>query len=293
MIPKGPISAASIASQSHSVLSPAVIGPWTCRAVAPCPLVTQRRYATTSSSCSTHDWPKSRKPSPYEIFGQHRHAPYCKAKFYELVKIYHPDTQHQGSPDTSVSNAVRLERYRLIVAANTILSDPAKRRSYDRFGLGWDGPAGIDAAADGATSRRSWRSEPGNASMNATWEDWERWYAERDGRVYAKQQPLYMSNGMFVVVLCLLVMVGSVGQARRASASTMTLVEAREQNHLAINDGIRRRQVDQATLNRHERVEHFLRQRDGWRLGDDDLHEQHERSRKAALTREPREKEQD
>ena len=129
--------------------------------------------------------------------------------------------------------------------------------------------------------------------MNATWEDWERWYAERDGRVYAKQQPLYMSNGMFVVVLCLLVMVGSVGQARRASASTMTLVEAREQNHLAINDGIRRRQVDQATLNRHERVEHFLRQRDGWRLGDDDLHEQHERSRKAALTREPREKEQD
>ncbi|KAJ1326100.1 DnaJ domain-containing protein [Microdochium nivale] len=251
-------------------------------ATSPCmtSVAAPRRYATTSApsgaACGNHhDWPKSRKPSPYEIFGQHRHAPYSKAKFYELVKIYHPDTQHQGPPDSHMSHTMRLERYRLIVAANNILCDPVRRQSYDRFGLGWDGAAGNDSTRTGSTTNRSWREEPGNASMNATWEDWERWYAERDGRAgggtYAKQQPVYMPNGMFVFVLCLLVMVGSVGQARRASTSTMHIVEMREQNHMAINEGIRKRQTDQVMLNRHERVEHFLRSREGWRLSEAEL----------------------
>ncbi|KAH7028852.1 uncharacterized protein B0I36DRAFT_349840 [Microdochium trichocladiopsis] len=285
MIPKGTLSVASLASQSHPALPPAVLAPWAAphrTTPSACPVsasvaAASRRHASNVGASSAgshhcHEWPKSHKPSPYEIFGQHRHAPYSKAKFYELVKIYHPDTHRNGSSRSPVSDAVRLERYRLIVAANNILSDPVKRQSYDRFGLGWDGPAGAETAARNA-AYRSWREEPGNPSMNATWEDWERWYAQRDGRVYAKQQPVYMPNGMFVFVLCLLVMVGSVGQARRASASTLNLVEMREQNHMAISDTMRKRQVDQATLNRHERVEHFLRQRDGWRLAEADSRE--------------------
>ncbi|KXJ90013.1 hypothetical protein Micbo1qcDRAFT_73397 [Microdochium bolleyi] len=291
MTPKTSIPVLGLASQAHLfLLTPVPIVPWLApRSIAsPCSASVPRRYATISepsgSSCSSHNWPKSGKPSPYEIFGQHRHAPYSKAKFYELVKIYHPDTAPQGPSDSAVSLAVRLERYRLIVAANNILSDPVKRQSYDRFGLGWDGPAGMDSAGHGSASNRSWRNEPGNASMNATWEDWERWYAERDGRgpgggAYAKQQPVYMPNGMFVFVLCLLVMVGSVGQARRASTSTVNLVEMREQNHMAISDSMHKRQTDQVMLNRHERVEHFLRQREGWRLTEADLraHARHNR----------------
>src|SRR5690348_6812083 len=30
-------------------------------------------------------------PSPYEIFNQKKGSPYSKHRFYELVKIYHPD----------------------------------------------------------------------------------------------------------------------------------------------------------------------------------------------------------
>src|SRR5690554_4812441 len=34
-------------------------------------------------------------PSPYEIFNQKKGSPYSKRRFYELVKIYHPDRHSQ------------------------------------------------------------------------------------------------------------------------------------------------------------------------------------------------------
>ena len=112
---------------------------------------------------------------------------------------------------------------------------------------------------------RAWRRRPGNASMNATWEDWERWYEERDGKS-KKQQPVYMSNELFVVVLSFVVVIGSMGQAKRASTNTMNLVEMQEQRHESISHDVRQRQSHLASLDRHERVENFLRQREGWAL---------------------------
>ncbi|KAI0594007.1 hypothetical protein F4775DRAFT_464886 [Biscogniauxia sp. FL1348] len=228
-----------------------------------------RTYATLSDDRSRKPsdpappgWPSSRDPTPYEIFGQHRHSPYSKAKFYELVKIYHPD-RHQHDTGQVLSHAVRLDRYRMVVAANEILSDPVKRREYNLYGAGWGGRRSMQGYYRQAD--RSWREEPGNASMNATWEDWERWYEERDGR-RKRQQPVYMSNGLFVGLLCMFVVVGSMGQARRASTSSMDLVEVRDQKHRAIGRDLRQRQHEQALLSRHERVEHFIREREGWRL---------------------------
>ncbi|CAJ2509638.1 Uu.00g146640.m01.CDS01 [Anthostomella pinea] len=225
-------------------------------------------YATVSDSGSMrppddsphHGWPSSPHPTPYEIFGQKKTAAYSKAKFYELVKVYHPD-RHRISTGPLVSQTVRLERYRLVVSANEILSDPVKRRAYDLYGAGWGGKLSMDNAR--RATDKSWRDEPGNPSMNATWEDWERWYGEREG-AKKKQHPLYMSNELFVGVLCAFVLVGSLGQARRASTNTMNIVEMREQKHAAISQDMRNRQGQQAVLNRHERVESFLRQRDGW-----------------------------
>ncbi|ORY68329.1 uncharacterized protein BCR38DRAFT_298838, partial [Pseudomassariella vexata] len=211
-------------------------------------------------------WPSNPNPTPYQIFDHHNHAPYSKARFYELVKIYHPDRHHYqksaSSHDGSLTHAVRLERYRLVVAANEILSDPVKRRAYDLYGAGWGSKMSHENMYRKAY--RSWRKEPGNPSMNATWEDWERWYEERDGNKGAKQkqQTVFMSNELFVVVLCTLVVVGSMGQAKRASTNTMNLVEMRDQKHAAINQDMNRRQMEQGGLTRHERVENFLRQRE-------------------------------
>ncbi|KAH6653354.1 hypothetical protein BKA67DRAFT_593284 [Truncatella angustata] len=228
-----------------------------------------RSYATVndrSRSCSgsppPSKWPSCANPTPYQIFDQQKKAPYSKARFYELVKIYHPD-RHRQTPGDKLTDDARLERYRLVVAANEVLSDPTKRRAYDLYGAGWNSIRSMDSTTY-RHADTSWRKEPGNPSMNATWEDWERWYGERDGRPKQKQQPVFMSNELFVVVLCGFVVAASMGQARRASTTTMNIVEIRDQQHDAISSDIKRRRIEQGGLTRHERVESFLKQREGW-----------------------------
>ncbi|KAI0023316.1 hypothetical protein F4780DRAFT_776746 [Xylariomycetidae sp. FL0641] len=233
-----------------------------------------RSYATVSDSSprghrqppssdrSTHDtWPSTAHPTPYEIFGQQKHAPYTKDKFYQLVKAYHPD-RHHVAPGR-LSHSVRLDRYRLVVAANDILSDPTKRRAYDLYGAGWGDK--LSMCNRHRSGYKSWREEPGNPSMNATWEDWERWYGERNGQK-EKQAPLYMSNELFVAILCMFVVIGSMGQARRANASSMNIMDMRDEKHAAVSKNLRQIQAETAPLNRHERIENFLRQRESWRV---------------------------
>lgn len=230
---------------------------------------TRRGYASVSStppgrpSDSSMDdlgWPTSLNPTPYEIFSHPRNAKYNKASFYELVKIYHPD-RHLATTDLSISHAVRLERYRLVVAANEILSDPAKRRAYDLHGAGWDDRRTMHTLY--RESDRSWRNEPGNPSQNATWEDWEKWHREKNGDK-EPQTRVFMSNELFVLLLCSFVLLGSLTQARRANNTTMHIVEMRDQKDAAISGDMRRRLDEKAALGRHERVESFLRQRDSW-----------------------------
>ncbi|KAI0104740.1 hypothetical protein GGR51DRAFT_227062 [Nemania sp. FL0031] len=240
--------------------------------VLACSRFSTRCYASVSSpppkrasnAAAGYTWPLGLHPTPYEILAHPRDARYNKALFYELVKIYHPDRNHNHTTaDSVLPQAVRLERYRLVVAANEILSDDTKRKAYDLYGAGWVGSRSLQSLYREAD--RSWRNEPGNASGNATWEDWERWRRERNGEK-KPQTPVFMSNELFVIVLCSFVVAGSFAQARRASATTSNVVEMREQKHAAISHDIRRRQNEQAPLNRHERVESFLRQRDSWNL---------------------------
>lgn len=241
-----------------------------------------RTYATiggggpkpsSDSPRSQHEWPRSPHPSPYQIFDQKRGAEYSKARFYELVKIYHPDRHRHVSGDT-LTLAHRLERYRLVVAANEILSDPVKRRAYDLYGAGWSNVLHMDNAAFREAEHR-WRNEPGNPSMNATWEDWERWHEQRAGDgTKKKQQTVFMSNELFAVILCAFVLMGSIGQAKRASTNSISLVEMRDQRHGAISEDMTRKRTQQDLLNRRERVESFLRRREGWKVASSNTSQQ-------------------
>lgn len=240
---------------------------------------TRRSYATVHSDASRNlsgdpsassQWPSCANPTPYQIFDLKINAPYSKARFYELVKIYHPD-RHRQTPGDALTDGVRLERYRLIIVANEILSDPTKRRAYDLYGAGWGSIRSMDNSAY-RHADKSWRNEPGNPSMNATWEDWERWYAERSGGPKEKQQTVFMSNELFVIILCVFVIIGSMGQARRASTATMNIMEVRDKRHQAISNEMGRRRQEQGALSRHERVESFLRQRDGWNVSPSVAH---------------------
>ncbi|KAI1171546.1 hypothetical protein F4777DRAFT_591155 [Nemania sp. FL0916] len=215
---------------------------------------------STTSAAANYTWPASRHPTPYEVLAHPKHARYNKALFYELVKIYHPD-RNQMAGGSPVPHSVRLERYRLVVAANQILSDDAKRRAYDLCGAGWDGSPSMQNLH--RESDRSWRNAPGNPSKNATWEDWESWRREKNSET-PPQTPVYMSNELFVFVLCSFAIVGGLAHVRHARADGLNVVNMRDQKHAAITDEMRRRENEVALLSRHDRVENFLRQRDGW-----------------------------
>ncbi|KUI59120.1 J domain-containing protein 1 [Cytospora mali] len=207
-------------------------------------------------------WPTSKTPTPYEIFDQAKSAPYSKKTFYELVKLYHPDRHHHTSHlHGTISQTAKLERYRLVVAANDILSDPAKRRAYDLYGSGWGGKD--DMHNNYREADKAWRSRAGSAAYNGTWEDWERWYEQQraDGK---KQDPLYMSNGMFVASIVMFVLIGGWGQASRAGSHGMHLIEMQEKKDSHISEDMWKRKKEKAYLTREDRVENFLRQREGW-----------------------------
>lgn len=223
----------------------------------------RRRYATVRDSKSARDdvpdWPTTQYPSPYDIFGMKKDEPYTKRRFYELVKLYHPD-KHGHTPEAeNIPHATRLERYRLVVAANDLLSDPSKRHLYDTHGVGWSGgrPQTINETMRQAD--RSWRHREGSAAQNATWEDWERWYDARDGKT---RDPLYMSNGLFATVVVMMCMIGAFAQMSRAEASGAEYLEAKNQTDLAIGQQMARRGYSAAGRSKDERVNVFLRDRE-------------------------------
>lgn len=226
-------------------------------------------------------WPSPPKgqahPTPYQIFQMKNNAIYSKARFYELVKIYHPD-RTSGS-NTSVSYAVRMERYRLVVAANNILSDPTKRSAYDRFGAGWNGRADVGGRQTGqrGSSRQptgpfshNWTAPDDKIWRNATWEDWEQYYYERakaagksTGDVKPSYGGLYMQNGYFVVLIAMLALIGSTANYNRAQGAGQYYVEQRDIVHDRTAKDLRRvKQEAKGSGRREDQIDWFIRNRD-------------------------------
>ena len=217
-------------------------------------------------------WPETASisaiPTPYEIFKQKKGAPYSKTRFYELVKIYHPDRSgsETDSPHSScLSHAVRLERYRLVITANDILSDPVKRSAYDRYGSGWDGcpEIGLKHKYKWGDKKRGFSGFYDNDSpaRNATWEDWERWY-QRDQQK-PKQEPLYFSNGGFFSLVVFVAILGGLGQVTRVGDISKSFMEQVEAMHDETSKDLRRRRKESLSFgNKDERVQNFLKSRD-------------------------------
>ncbi|CAG8954941.1 hypothetical protein HYFRA_00008630 [Hymenoscyphus fraxineus] len=231
-----------------------------------------RTYAMVSDGYSSHNhgnlrWPEVTSadavPTPYQIFNQKKGSPYSKQRFYELVKIYHPDRHEHGTSRNELPYATKLERYRLVVAANDLLSDPIKRGAYDRYGAGWNGMPGVDRSTAGSwgdARGRGWGSDPNGPSNNATWEDWERWYARN---AEGPQEPRFVSNGTFVVIIVAFMIIGGIGQAHRAESFSINFLEQRDGLHNTISKDLMRRRRETASVgNREERITNFLKQRD-------------------------------
>ena len=236
----------------------------------------KRKYADVRSGSKDStpgdnlEWPEApsatKIPTPYQIFKQKKGTPYNKRRFYELVKIYHPDKHIHNDPSFNpkrLSYAVKLERYRLVVAANDILSDPVKRKAYDIRGEGWSDDIGATRQHGRQEMGRGWSGFDDNASpaRNATWEDWERWYQRDTGP--KKQRPHFFSNGGFFAVVALCAVLGGMGEISRARKFSGTFLEQLEMLHDQSSKDLQRaRKESQQFGNRDARVQSFLRTRD-------------------------------
>ncbi|KAH7155161.1 hypothetical protein B0J13DRAFT_219506 [Dactylonectria estremocensis] len=256
-------SSSPTSSTSSSTLSSSSASPFSLLQSKSIPSSHRRRsYATVNTGPhggSPADWPKTPNPTPYDIFSMRRDDPYTKHRFFQLVKLYHPDKHSHDSAVQHVPTATRLERYRLIVAANDLLSDPNKRSLYDSQGVGWTGSRSPTLNESVRHAEKSWRHRPGNAARNATWEDWERWYDARDGRTV---DSMYMSNGVFATLVVMLCMIGAFAQMSRAEQSGADYVETRNQSNLAIGRQMARSTYVASGQSKDERVDNFLRDRD-------------------------------
>lgn len=243
----------------------------------------RRRYATItgdheegaySTQHEQHPWPTPphgrSTPTPYQIFAMKTTATYSKARFHELVKIYHPD--RPSNPDSEIPRTIRTERYRLIIAAHTILSDPAKRSAYDRFGAGWDGRAEAGGGRPGhppGPFSQNWSDPKDPIWQNATWEDWQRYYAWKNGHaegVHRRHQaPVYLQNSYFLLLVAIFALMGGTANYTRAQDYGASFVERRDVAHDRAAKELRRVRQEASSGSRQDRIDWFVRNREATR----------------------------
>ena len=86
------------------------------------------------------------KKDYYEVLGVDRHADAAAIKkaYRKLAKKYHPDT-NKDNPQAE-------QKFKEASEAYTILSDPEKKKLYDRFGhAAFDGSMGAGGASGGTS----------------------------------------------------------------------------------------------------------------------------------------------
>ncbi|KAF4994237.1 hypothetical protein FDECE_13176 [Fusarium decemcellulare] len=218
----------------------------------------RRRHSFDSAA--THDhlppWPRTPCPSPHEILGVESGKTYDKENFLHLVKLYHPDLNGQNSFTRFLPPATRSERYRLIVAAHELLSDPSKRKMYELYNVGWifkqaAGEAALQSSSPVWPTSTSYTS-PANTRP-----------AGRTGQYYTtmRQEPMYMSNGAFAVILLMIAMVGVIAQNERARTSRWQHKQLELALHGSILENLQDLILSSQDKVKDERVLEFLARR--------------------------------
>ncbi|KAL1594931.1 J domain-containing protein 1 [Nothophoma quercina] len=284
MLPKkSPILLSSYGHAFTPLYSTHIPPPHSCRHTSPASHTTPRRTYATHASENEADllsWPEPIRPhttpTPYQILNCKKGDAYKKTRYYALVKLYHPDRCHPGSSTYTLPLAVRLERYRMLVAAHDILSDTEKRKAYDAWGAGWAGhhhaPGSSSStrhAYDWEYDRKRWASDP---RANATWEDWERWYGENDPEHQGKERAIQMSNFTFMSLLFAFVTIGGVMQGTRFSGFHNSVVERRDQVHREASSVYQRSRHATMSGDRDERIRTFLEHREANLAGEESYH---------------------
>lgn len=193
------------------------------------------------------EWPLSPSPSPYEIFHLDKTAPQkqVKERYYQLVKLYHPD---------KLTNPTQLEteRFRKIVQANHILSQPAARSAFDQFGIGWSSPLHHQEGKRAG----SYTGSRFNRYSRRSQEEFHEFYTPTNERRYT-------SNTNFVGFVVFLSTVGAVVQAVRLSRASSEITERSERAHFTAARDLAESRRLARDLGKDERRRLFLAHRAG------------------------------
>ncbi|KAI1251132.1 hypothetical protein MGN70_008193 [Eutypa lata] len=220
-----------------------------------------RRTNSQSPDFRLIQWPRCSECTPYNILEQARTEPYNKRRFHELVRVYHPD-RWQHATYHGVSKATRVERYRLLVLANAILSDPLKRKAYDEYGVGWDG-GGHHGSPERRTNgdddlAQGWSQQPGQEGVDATWDGWEQWGRQGQDQ---NQGLIILRNESLGLVLALFLTLGGCCLYAQAYYRVKEITQQCDKVHTTISEDLWRIKNQAESSSRENRVKAFVNHR--------------------------------
>ncbi|ORY85639.1 DnaJ domain-containing protein [Protomyces lactucae-debilis] len=233
--------------------------------------ITRCLYASAHARASSLAWPSTPTPSPYEIFHIERTASTreVKQRYYELVKLYHPDKLDSKEPAEAM--ALANERFRKIVAANTLLLDANKRHAFDHYGLGWSRPGsgsttgGIYRNGDGRIyAGHTMGSRFNRYNRRTTHEEtgpWDGFYYSHGTSAHKGEDVRITSNANMIGFLVFLSAIGAVVQAYRLGRASAEINERAEKAHLITARDLAESRRLARDLDRDERRRLFLVQR--------------------------------
>ncbi|CAI6341380.1 unnamed protein product [Periconia digitata] len=215
-----------------------------------------RRPSPTDACGPRRDsWPELPNPSPYEVLHLDRHAPYHRQNFTELAKRYHPDRAALNSNDTE-DRPLRLDRFRMVVDAHHILSDPRRREAYDEYGVGWRYQA---SKAHGCQA-----INPNGTPQSHMWQrdSWQEHEASS-----ANQEQVFLRKVFCAVALLIFMALASWLQLMRAAKMLRVAATGYMHTHNSLVQELARLRIDPHHSTREGRIETFLLRREAQAVG--------------------------
>ncbi|KAL1942795.1 hypothetical protein VTO73DRAFT_5035 [Trametes versicolor] len=115
------------------------------------------RNLSASTSANPYPFPKATHPTPHQIFHLPRSATRAdvKARYYDLVRIYHPDSPVASAG--GISPEIAHARFQAIASAYAVLSGKKPASSLDGSNAG-EGPMAASRATYHDLSTAMWRA---------------------------------------------------------------------------------------------------------------------------------------